>query len=308
MSIQEYYGDQTRWFMAKVIDNRSPSGMEGMVQIRIYGIHSPDTQDVPQSDLPWAKVVLPSSSGGVSGIGAMSQLQPDAMVFGIFMDGKASQVPLVLGAIAHTELPNVIQESGRKDTAGKNPYTSDVGSQVSDFIPPEAQSIGSGNRSNPTVQSLKQARTISMKFFIDNGYTVEQAAGMTGVLEVISSFNPELSLSTTGFGIAQWISTGVRYQMLLEFSKTLGPQAAWFDLNTQLMFILQELRTNKREASGKMVKATWMTDPKYPDTWYGDGSVAIFIRYFVPNHIRETINVNQAEAAAQTAYDVAMAS
>jgi len=178
-----------------------------------------------------------------------------------------------------------------------------VANQPSDFVSPAGLSTGSDN---PTI-NLKQARTISMKFFIDNGYTVEQAAGMTGVLEIVSSFNPELSSSTTGFGIVQWLSTGYRYQQLLEFSKTLGSSASWYDLDTQLLFILQELRSSKRECSGKMTKATWMTDPKYPDSWYGDGSVAIFIRYFVPNHIRETINVNQAEQAAQTAYDVTMA-
>jgi len=302
--VREYYGDETRWFFGVVVNNRPPAGMEGMVQIRIHGIHSPDTSDIPQADLPWAKVMSPTTSGGTSGVGAMPQLQTSALVFGIFMDGMASQLPLVMGSVPHTEHPNSVQASGRVQPGEDfNRFAANVDDQETDFVEPENITTGSTD----VVINLKQSRTISMKFFIDNGYTVEQAAGMTGVLEVISAFNPELSSETTGFGILQWKSTGARYKNLLRFAATLGPKSTWYDLNTQLLFILQELRTTKREGSSKLVKSTWMTDPKNPGTWYGDGSVAVFIRYVVPVHIRDTISVNQSEISAQTAYDITMA-
>ena len=48
----EYYGDNFRWFIATVIDVSPPYGYEGRVQIRIHGLHSSSTKDIPQGDLP----------------------------------------------------------------------------------------------------------------------------------------------------------------------------------------------------------------------------------------------------------------
>ena len=80
-------------------------GFEGRFKIRIHGLHSPSTVDIPEADLPWAQCVLPTTEGGVSGIGKMPQLMPNALVFGMFMDGKHSQTPLILGSIPHVEFP-----------------------------------------------------------------------------------------------------------------------------------------------------------------------------------------------------------
>ena len=70
----EYYGDNTRWFIGRVIDAVPPAGLEGRIQIRIYGIHSDNVNDVPQRDLPWAQVMNPSNSYGVSGFGVMPHI------------------------------------------------------------------------------------------------------------------------------------------------------------------------------------------------------------------------------------------
>lgn len=109
-AIQEnFYGDNTRWFIGVVVNHTPPIGLEGRVQIRINGIHSPSTDDVPQRDLPWAQVTLPATEEGTSGLGKIPKIMTGAQVFGIFVDGVASQVPLVLGSIPKIENETPIQ-------------------------------------------------------------------------------------------------------------------------------------------------------------------------------------------------------
>ncbi len=300
--MREYYGDEVRWFFGKVVDVNSPPGMEGMIKVRIHGIHSPDVNDIPQSDLPWAFVIVPATEPGISGLGKMPQIMPGAMVFGVFVDGKNSQVPMVLGSLPHTELPNTVQSEGRSDIVLKA-FSYDNNKQKFEFIPAEEPET---TPETPPAVSLQQARTLIVKFFIDNGFTVEQAAGMTGVLEVVSQFNPEKSSETTGFGIAQWPTTSPRWKKLLDFSSSLGNTGDWTTLNTQLLFILQELRSSHRTAAGLISKSNLMKDTKYPNSIQGASSTALFIKHYLPEEIKYWTSVTQSEQAAQLAYNIAI--
>ena len=98
----EYYGDNMRWFMGLVVDINDPKKLD-RVKVRIFGIHTSDTGAIPNDKLPWAQVLIPVTEGGSSGIGANSQLKVRAFVFGLFLDGKNSQNPLVLGSIPKQE-------------------------------------------------------------------------------------------------------------------------------------------------------------------------------------------------------------
>ena len=97
-----YYGDSMRWFLATVVDINDPLEM-GRVRVRIHGIHTESTEDIPTCDLPFAQVMADIRQGGVSGIGSNVGLKENAQVFGIFLDGKSSQVPLVLGSLTKIE-------------------------------------------------------------------------------------------------------------------------------------------------------------------------------------------------------------
>ena len=56
---------------------------------------------ISDGDLPWAMVLLPTTSAGHSGIGMNKHgLLPESWVYGIFMDGKNAQQPLIIGTIA----------------------------------------------------------------------------------------------------------------------------------------------------------------------------------------------------------------
>lgn len=112
-----FYGDNTRWFIGTVVSHTPPTGYEGRVQVRINGIHSHSTDDVPQHHLPWATVVIPTTEEGVSGLGMTPKIMSGAQVFGFFVDGVASQVPVVLGSIPKTDFETPIQERKNVDVA-----------------------------------------------------------------------------------------------------------------------------------------------------------------------------------------------
>ena len=112
----EYYGDNLRWFLGTVVDVNDPKKLD-RVKVRIFGIHTSDTVAIPNDKLPWAQVLIPVTEGGSSGIGANSQLKVRAFVFGLFLDGKNSQNPLVLGSIPKEEgIQNDISESNTVNT------------------------------------------------------------------------------------------------------------------------------------------------------------------------------------------------
>ena len=113
----EFYGDNTRWFIGVVKNINDPLEL-GRVQVKIFGIHDGEPVPIPDADLPYAQVVMPISEGGVKGLGNTVGIQVNARVFGIFLDGKNSQDPLVLGS-----LPKIEEES---DGAIKDVTTSQL--------------------------------------------------------------------------------------------------------------------------------------------------------------------------------------
>jgi len=74
----KFYGDNTRWFIGTVVDHVPPTGKEGRVQVRINGVHSSDTSNIPQSHLPWAQVMIPGTEEGTSGLGQSPRLMSGA--------------------------------------------------------------------------------------------------------------------------------------------------------------------------------------------------------------------------------------
>ena len=87
------------WFTG-VVEDRNDSLFLGRVRVRCVGIHTQDKEVLPTSDLPWAQVVLPVTSPGISGLGqSPSFLVEGSWVFGYFRDGEQCQEPVVLGSI-----------------------------------------------------------------------------------------------------------------------------------------------------------------------------------------------------------------
>jgi hypothetical protein len=87
------------WFIGVVEDREDPLQI-GRLRVRIYHVHSPSKKDVPTSDLPWASVLVPVTSGALTGVGlAPVGVQVGTTVVGFFADGIERQVPVVLGCL-----------------------------------------------------------------------------------------------------------------------------------------------------------------------------------------------------------------
>ena len=96
----EYYGDQTRWFLGEVVDVENDPLQIGRVRVKIFGVYDGVEKD---EDLPWAQIVVPTITGvhsyGDNPVGQYLGLLVGTHVFGMFLDGKDSQLPLVLGSL-----------------------------------------------------------------------------------------------------------------------------------------------------------------------------------------------------------------
>lgn len=100
------------WWQGLVEDVNDPL-MLGRVRVRIVGYHTEDKSKggIPTSDLPWAMVLLPTTSATVSGKGqSPTGLVPGSWVMGFFKDGEEAQQPVVFGTFAGINQPD---ESGK---------------------------------------------------------------------------------------------------------------------------------------------------------------------------------------------------
>lgn len=237
----DYYGDQTRWFVGIAVDINDPLQL-GRVKVRIFGIHSENEADVPNKYLPWAQTVMPVTEAGSSGLGATVGIKEKAQVFGIFLDGKSSQLPLVLGSIPKFET------GSQKHNLNINPKAYGKidlidGSQVLTTNKPDTELL-SGN------SNVERA----YNFFISEeggGFTPPQAAAMIGNFlqesgtggdinpSAVSAFQGEGSI-----GIAQWNPSpkaDARALKLKEFAASIN--APWNSVYAQVQWTKYELNT-----------------------------------------------------------------
>lgn len=235
----EYYGDNVRWFIATVIDSRPSPGqdLEGRVQIRIHGTMSPSNKDISQNDLPWAQVMLPTTEGGTSGLGATPRLEAGAQVFGFFMDGAASQIPIVLGSIPIFEYPSLIQ---RGIDIGKN----DADSQPSNNI--DKVAVDNENTGEIDGRTRENRITETVKFFIERGYSPETAEAIAATINVSSGM-------VTGSrgeerGVGSW--SGSELEELNNFTD--NPD----NFDQQIEFIDHQLNTSKKSAGQRLFSAS----------------------------------------------------
>ena len=77
----------------------------GRVKVRCIGYHTQDRDQLPTEDLPWATVLHPITSPGISGVGTNPFLIEGTTVFGFFLDAHDKQHPVILGCFAGRDAP-----------------------------------------------------------------------------------------------------------------------------------------------------------------------------------------------------------
>lgn len=260
MSISgEYYGDNFRWFFGVVENNNDPLKL-GRVQVRIHGLHSQNLTDIPLSSLPWAQVVLPSTEGGISGIGKMGKILPGAQVFGFFMDSKNSQLPMVIGSFHTTErsLPNTYKSNG--NTSSKALDNGEDGSSYTRLAGHPSGSTITYNGSELTGSTNGEQ---CYNFYLANGFTPNQSAGICGNFAAESNLKPDVlnpnDLGKPAFGLAQW--RGDRRAGLKDFSSDHG--LSYRTLEAQLLWSMHEFRNSEKRAYGKIIAANTLKEATY---------------------------------------------
>ena len=86
------------WFTGIIEDRNDPLFLN-RVRVRIYGAHSHDKQLIATPDLPWAEVMMPTTSPSLSGLGTTTHgLVEGSTVMGFYRDNLNMQDPVVIGS------------------------------------------------------------------------------------------------------------------------------------------------------------------------------------------------------------------
>lgn len=109
------------WF--GIVENRNDPLEAGRCQVRCFGWHNEDTNQIPTADLPWAQPILP--------IGAAIVKAPaeGTMVFGFFADGLEGRFPIIMGVV-----PSIPDEARQPNDGFADPYT-DAEKAANPFFP-----------------------------------------------------------------------------------------------------------------------------------------------------------------------------
>ena len=165
------------WFYGVVEDRQDPY-MIGRVKVRCFGHHTDNKITLPTEDLPWAQVMLPVTSAGISGIGQTPMgLVEGSHVFGFFRDGEARQEPVVMGSLPGYPTETADKDKGFYDPNGefpryKNaPDTCQLATMI-EYNPIEHASLTFDNEYINNLQNIGTASIDSMQLasaFISKG-------------------------------------------------------------------------------------------------------------------------------------------
>jgi len=128
----QFVGGQFNWFIGVVEDTNDPKKLN-RVKVRCFGYHTDDLAEVKVEDLPFATVMMPSTSPSVEGIGQNHQLLSGSWVVGFFRDGPSAQDPIILGSIMSFTEEKIDTSLGFQGTYGNKEGTSDVPTEVDDL-------------------------------------------------------------------------------------------------------------------------------------------------------------------------------
>lgn len=248
-----FYGDNTRWFVGEVVEVTGDPIITplGRVKVRVKGLH----EGIDPSYLPWASVVLPTTEGGLTS-GFPAALQVGAQVFGIFIDGVQSQLPLVLGSI-----PYIL----RADIEANDGYLRQF---AADYTGAGLTAPAVDPATLEPLAAPSESAQITYDFFRGINYSDAAARGILGNIIVESAnFKPEIVQLTSGgdldgnsYGICQWRGPRVTGDKgLYSFAKdpVLNPGGLNpGNLMTQLKFVEYELNINPALGKAGLFKCT----------------------------------------------------
>ena len=121
----QYVNGTFTWFIGSVEDINDTKNLN-RVKVRAYGYY--DSAEIKTSDLPWATVMMPTTSASIKGNGGNHHLEVGSWVVGFFRDGPSAQDPIVMGSIA-TQTDGV-QDIPTKSSVDNKVYESKAGHRI----------------------------------------------------------------------------------------------------------------------------------------------------------------------------------
>lgn len=112
MSLEEFGSLQTnfvgrdgfRWWIGQVAPGEIRDTWGNRVRVRIMGYHPFSEEELPNDKLPYANILLGTTSGsGGAGNYSSHTLRPGDVVFGFFLDGDNAQLPCINGVFGRTD-------------------------------------------------------------------------------------------------------------------------------------------------------------------------------------------------------------
>lgn len=170
-------------------DPKDQKGWGYRYRIRYFGLHSPNTQEVPDDQLPMANVVMPVTAGsGLGGFIDTPALSSGTIVTGFFLDGMAGQEPYIDGVLINSN--NSVPKSQPKDEIGGLQLFNDTykgGSpQTGSFVPDFLQAIKAIERPTSASTQYKIAQSTPLTIGELRARTAEREAAGPQVGDVVT--------------------------------------------------------------------------------------------------------------------------
>lgn len=155
------FKDNVLWW--GIVENVFDPLEQGRVQVRIVGAHTENRSLLPTDDLPWAEIMMPVTSAGISGVGfAPVGLVNGSTVAGIFKDGDDKQEPIVMWSAGGRASRFINQQFGFNDPEGFYPK----GGQEAGH---DTNLLARGIYNNESTQAFESSRVTSDDAQVDPG-------------------------------------------------------------------------------------------------------------------------------------------
>jgi Gp5 N-terminal OB domain len=132
-----------------IVENRKDPLKVGRVQVRIFGWHTGEKNNIPTKELLWAQPVFAANAYHITNIPKEGE-----MLFGFFMDGEAAQFPFYMGIIPSIPEKALPSKSGFADPGD------DVNSRPNTLHSGKTRYPGKGELNQPTTS--RSARNENM--------------------------------------------------------------------------------------------------------------------------------------------------
>lgn len=160
--------DGFRWWIGQIPpvdawDSQANGGGWGSrYKVRILGYHPYNETELSNEDLPWAGVLLPSTSGsGGAEYAQNAKLRPGDVVVGFFLDGDNAQIPMIMGTFGRTD--QVLTSEYASPFVPFTGYTSRVKNDGSYFPNKESNEDKTNSVKSPRTLSEQQVAQLNQE-------------------------------------------------------------------------------------------------------------------------------------------------